>query len=65
MHLANSNLPFGGVGSSGLGAYHGKTSFVTFSHKKSILTKTTKINLPLTVPPYSDQMLKNLKFVMK
>jgi len=65
MHLANPNLPFGGVGSSGLGAYHGKTSFATFSHKKSILTKTTKINLPLTVPPYSNQMLKNLKFVMK
>ncbi|GGA67707.1 aldehyde dehydrogenase [Ornithinibacillus halotolerans] len=46
-HLANPNLPFGGVGSSGMGGYHGKHSFNTFSHQKSILKHTTKFDLPL------------------
>lgn len=44
-HLANPNLPFGGVGNSGMGAYHGKDSFDTFSHKKSILKQTTKFEV--------------------
>ena len=37
MHLGNENMPFGGIGESGMGAYHGRTGFDTFSHKKSIL----------------------------
>lgn len=49
-HLANPNLPFGGVGSSGMGSYHGKDSFDTFSHKKSILKQTTKFDIPLRYP---------------
>jgi len=49
-HLANPHLPFGGVGSSGMGAYHGKYSFDTFSHKKSILKQTTKFDLPFRYP---------------
>jgi aldehyde dehydrogenase (NAD+) len=49
-HLANPNLPFGGVGASGMGAYHGKYSFETFSHRKSILKQTTKFDLPLRYP---------------
>src|SRR5699024_2968786 len=42
-HLANPHLPFGGVGPSGIGAYHGKYSFDTFSHKKSVLKQSTEI----------------------
>ncbi len=45
-HLANPYLPFGGVGQSGMGSYHGKASFDTFSHQKSILKQTTKFDLP-------------------
>ncbi len=39
MHLTNDNLPFGGVGNSGMGSYHGKKSFTTFTHEKSVLIK--------------------------
>lgn len=49
-HLANPHLPFGGVGSSGIGAYHGKYSFDTFSHRKSIMKQTTKVDLPFRYP---------------
>lgn len=49
-HLANPNLPFGGVGSSGMGSYHGRFSFDTFSHKKSIMRQTTKFDIPLRYP---------------
>lgn len=49
-HLANPHLPFGGVGSSGMGSYHGKYSFDTFSHSKSILKQTTKFDLPFRYP---------------
>ncbi|GAB3791553.1 aldehyde dehydrogenase [Virgibacillus kimchii] len=49
-HLANPHLPFGGVGNSGMGAYHGKHSFDTFSHSKSILKQTTKFDLPFRYP---------------
>ncbi|WP_239472570.1 aldehyde dehydrogenase family protein, partial [Streptococcus alactolyticus] len=52
-HLTNLNLPFGGIGASGMGNYHGKYSFETFSHKRSIINKTTKINLKLLFPPYT------------
>ncbi|MDV2886603.1 aldehyde dehydrogenase [Alkalihalophilus pseudofirmus] len=47
MHLATPYLPFGGVGESGTGAYHGVESFRTFSHRKSILKQSTKVDLPL------------------
>lgn len=49
-HLANQNLPFGGVGTSGMGSYHGKYGFDTFSHKKSIMKQTTKFDIPLRYP---------------
>lgn len=49
-HLANPYLPFGGVGQSGIGAYHGKYSFDTFSHRKSILKQTTAFDLPVRYP---------------
>lgn len=52
-HLINHNLPFGGVGNSGIGSYHGKQSFITFTHEKSILKKSTKLNIDLIFPPYN------------
>jgi len=52
MHLANPNLPFGGVGSSGIGQYHGKYSFDTFSHMKSYTLKSTRLESSLFFPPY-------------
>ena len=52
MHLANPNLPFGGVGASGIGAYHGKYSFDTFSHMKSYIFKSTRLDSSIIYPPY-------------
>ena len=55
-HVANHHLPFGGVGSAGIGAYHGKYSFDLFSHTKSVLTKSTKLDIPFLFPPYGDKV---------
>lgn len=49
-HLANPHLPFGGVGNSGMGAYHGKYSFKTFTHRKGMMEQTTAFDLPLRYP---------------
>lgn len=49
-HVASPHLPFGGVGNSGIGAYHGKSSFDTFSHKKSVLKQTTRFDIPIRYP---------------
>lgn len=65
LHLVSPYLPFGGVGSSGMGAYHGRHSFETFSHMKSVLKKSTRINLSLIFPPSTDKKLKLLKKFMK
>ena len=56
MHIANKRLPFGGVGHSGMGAYHGKYSFDTFSHKKSISKKGTWLDVPLRYAPYKEKV---------
>ena len=56
MHLANPNLPFGGVGASGMGSYHGQRSFETFSHMKSVLVQKTKVDIPLRYPPYNGKL---------
>ena len=55
-HLANPNLPFGGVGGSGMGSYHGKSSFDVFSHQKSVLHRGTWLDLPVRYPPYRDRL---------
>ena len=55
MHFTEKNLPFGGVGESGMGSYHGKKSFETFTHAKSVLCKAKKMELPLKYPPYTDK----------
>jgi len=52
IHVANSSLPFGGVGNSGMGLYHGKAGFDTFSHKKSIMKSDFGVELPIKFPPY-------------
>ena len=52
MHLTTPKLPFGGVGNSGMGAYHGKRSFETFSHQKSILDKSQIVDIPVRYQPY-------------
>jgi len=54
MHVAQFELPFGGVGESGIGAYHGKVSFDTFSHLKGILKKSTLSDLKQRFPPYTE-----------
>ena len=61
MHITNPNLPFGGVGNSGIGSYHGEAGFKTFSHYKSILDKPTWIEFPIKYSPYSATKLKWLK----
>ena len=52
IHLATSQMGFGGVGASGMGAYHGKAGFETFSHRKSIVDKKTWMDLPMRYQPY-------------
>ena len=53
MHIANENLPFGGVGNSGMGHYHGRDSFDAFSHKRSVVVTTPKLDLPFRYMPYN------------
>lgn len=55
-HVASTYLPFGGIGSSGMGNYHGKASFDTFTHTKSIVKKHTKLDIKLVFPPYKDKV---------
>lgn len=61
VHFSNKNLPFGGVGNSGIGSYHGKKSYETFSHPKSILKKATWFDNPIRYAPYKNK----LKFIRK
>ncbi|KPU27667.1 aldehyde dehydrogenase [Caloranaerobacter sp. TR13] len=64
VHLATPYLPFGGVGNSGMGSYHGKASFDNFSHKKSVLKKSNLIDIPLRYPPYKGK-IKLLRKILK
>lgn len=52
MHIANEHLPFGGVGNSGMGRYHGRDSLYSFSHRRAVLQSSTKIDLPFRYMPY-------------
>lgn len=61
MHLINPELPFGGVGASGMGRYHGKYSFDTFSHLKGCMFKTAFPDFRLRYPPYAKWLVKLLK----
>lgn len=64
IHFSNKRLPFGGVGNSGIGAYHGKLSFDTFSHKKAIVRKANWLDIPLRYAPYKNK-LKMIKKILK
>lgn len=64
IHQSNYNLPFGGVGASGMGQYHGKYSLETFSHPKSVIEKTDLFDIKLRYPPYKDWALKFIKKIM-
>ncbi len=63
-HFGNPHIPFGGIGSSGYGAYHGRYSFETFSHKKGVLKKGNWLDIPLRYAPYHGK-LKWLKLAYK
>ena len=66
IHLATSEMGFGGVGESGMGAYHGKTGFDTFSHYKSIVDKKTWLDLPMRYRPYGNRLYdKLIRFFLK
>jgi aldehyde dehydrogenase (NAD+) len=61
LHVGVPQLPFGGVGESGMGAYHGRHSFEAFSHRRSVLKKPTLADPPLLFPPYSARKLRWFK----
>jgi aldehyde dehydrogenase (NAD+) len=58
MQMPVPSLPFGGVGASGMGSYHGKRSFDTFTHYKSVMSKATWLDIPIRYAPYTDSKLK-------
>ncbi len=61
MHIANPNLPFGGVGASGIGNYHGEFGFKTFSHQRSVLYKSFFADIKIRYAPYSEKSLNWIK----
>ena len=65
IHLATSAMPFGGVGESGMGGYHGKTGFETFSHYRSIVDKKTWMDLPIRYQKYNERKEKLLRLFLK
>ena len=64
-HIVPHNLPFGGVGQSGMGAYHGHDSFLTFSHRKAIVRRGTWPDIPLRYPPYREWKEKAVRWLLK
>lgn len=65
MHITNSKLPFGGVGSSGIGHYHGQAGFDAFTHNKSVLDKGTWFDPDFKYPPYSEKKIKWLRWLLR
>lgn len=65
MHITNPNLPFGGVGQSGTGSYHGKAGFDTFSHFKSVFKKPNIFEVPLKYPPYTSSKMAWIKRLLR
>lgn len=64
IHFSNKRLPFGGVGHSGIGAYHGKMSFDLFSHKKAVVHKANWLDLPMRYAPYGNK-LESIKKILR
>ena len=64
IHVAQDDLPFGGIGASGMGAYHGKWGFEALSHRRAVLAKPNKPDLSLMYPPYTDRAIKIMRKLM-
>jgi aldehyde dehydrogenase (NAD+) len=64
LQVTVSSLPFGGVGESGMGSYHGKFSFDAFSHKKAVLYRSFSGDSPVRYPPYTPENKKLMRAVM-
>lgn len=65
VHLANPKLPFGGIGNSGIGNYHGKYGFDTFSHKKAMIESATWLDLKQKYPPFGSAVYKTIRWLMR
>jgi aldehyde dehydrogenase (NAD+) len=65
MHISNNHLPFGGVGESGIGSYHGENGFKAFTHYKSVLDKPTWIEPNIKYSPHTERKMKLVKFLMR
>ena len=65
IHLANTRLPFGGVGESGMGGYHGKKSFDTFTHYKSIIKRSYSVDLDMRYHPYTEKKFASIRKFLK
>lgn len=65
MQIASPHLPFGGIGPSGMGRYHGRKSFETFSNMKSVMVKSNLVDIPVRYPPYTVWKEKLLKLLLK
>jgi len=65
MQVASPELPFGGIGPSGIGRYHGRKSFETFSNMRSVMEKSDFIDLPVRYPPYTPLKERILKLLMR
>ena len=65
MQIMNPELPFGGVGASGYGAYHGKLTFDTFTHFKPVMTASSHIDFPVRYPPFREWQKKLVRLLTK
>ena len=65
VHLSNPSMPFGGVGSSGMGSYHARQGFDTFTHEKSVLRKALWLDIPVRYAPYDDRLTRLLRLLLK
>jgi len=62
--MLSDELPFGGVGASGMGAYHGKHTFLTFSHQRGVLNKTTWLDMNVRYPPFDSSKISVMKHLL-
>ncbi|TNE98087.1 MAG: aldehyde dehydrogenase [Deltaproteobacteria bacterium] len=65
LHLSSDTLPFGGVGASGMGMYHGKFSFDTFSHFRAVMKRRQMLDIPIKYPPYTSSKLSKIRKLLK
>lgn len=65
VQITNASTPFGGVGESGMGGYHGRFSFETFSHRKPVMRRSVLLDLPMRYAPYKEHNLKMIKMLLR